>query len=66
MAAVSVKSHTMTRAGYSGKPGAATPLSPTASVLLSAYFVTIWGSGFVVTRVALSYAAPHLHRRATP
>jgi drug/metabolite transporter (DMT)-like permease len=48
----------MTSAGYSGTPGAATPLSPTANVLLSAYFVTIWGSGFVVTRVALSYAAP--------
>jgi drug/metabolite transporter (DMT)-like permease len=48
----------MTSAGYSGTPGASTPLSPTANVLLSAYFVTIWGSGFVVTRVALSYAAP--------
>ena len=37
---------------------ASTPLSPAAGVLLGAYFVTIWGSGFVVTRIALSYAAP--------
>jgi drug/metabolite transporter (DMT)-like permease len=48
----------MTSAGYSGTPPAATPLAPVASILLSAYFVTIWGSGFVVTRVALEYAAP--------
>ncbi|MEO8923541.1 MAG: DMT family transporter [Caldimonas sp.] len=26
--------------------------------LLSAYFVTVWGAGFVATRVALLYAAP--------
>ena len=39
-------------------PAAPTPLSPAASVALSGYFVTIWGSGFVVTRIALEYAAP--------
>jgi drug/metabolite transporter (DMT)-like permease len=27
-------------------------------VALSAYFVTIWGAGFVATRVAMQYAAP--------
>jgi len=37
---------------------APTPLAPAVGVLLSAYFVTIWGSGFVVTRIALEYAAP--------
>jgi drug/metabolite transporter (DMT)-like permease len=26
--------------------------------LLSAYFVSVWGAGFVVTRVAMQYAAP--------
>ena len=26
--------------------------------LLSAYFVTVWGAGFVATRIALQYAAP--------
>jgi drug/metabolite transporter (DMT)-like permease len=26
--------------------------------LLSAYFVTVWGAGFVATRVAMQYAAP--------
>ena len=35
-----------------------TPLAPAASVLFSAYFVMVWGSGFVVTRIALEYAAP--------
>ena len=34
------------------------PLSPTALVVLAGYFVTIWGSGFVASRIALQYAAP--------
>ena len=34
------------------------PQAPAASVLFSGYFVMVWGSGFVVTRVALEYAAP--------
>lgn len=34
------------------------PLSASARLLLSTYFVTVWGTGFVVTRVALEYAAP--------
>ncbi len=38
--------------------GEAAPLSASARLLLSTYFVTIWGAGFVVTRVALEYAAP--------
>jgi drug/metabolite transporter (DMT)-like permease len=41
----------------SGQGGAA-PLPTAARLLLSTYFVTIWGTGFVVTRVALEYAAP--------
>ena len=37
----------------------ATPLSPARERRCSAaYFVTVWGSGFVVTRIALEYAAP--------
>ena len=43
----------MTRAA-----GPVTPLAPAASVLFSGYFVMVWGSGFVVTRIALEYAAP--------
>ena len=39
-------------------PGRPAPLAPAASVLFSGYFVMVWGSGFVVTRVALEYAAP--------
>ena len=41
-------------------PGAQVPAPLPASgrLLLSTYFVTIWGTGFVVTRVALEYAAP--------
>ena len=39
-------------------PPAPTPLSPAASVALSGYFVTIWGAGFVASRIALQYAAP--------
>ncbi len=35
-----------------------TPLSASSRWLLSIYFVTVWGSGFVVTRIALGYAAP--------
>lgn len=44
----------------SGEPGghAPIPFSQTALVALSAYFVTIWGAGFVATRVAMQYAAP--------
>ena len=34
------------------------PLGSSARLLLSTYFVTVWGTGFVVTRVALEYAAP--------
>lgn len=34
------------------------PLARGMLALLSAYFVAIWGSGFVATRVALQYAAP--------
>jgi drug/metabolite transporter (DMT)-like permease len=34
------------------------PLHRGTLSLLSAYFVTIWGAGFVATRVALQYAAP--------
>ena len=34
------------------------PLSASARLGLSTYFVTVWGAGFVVTRVALEYAAP--------
>jgi drug/metabolite transporter (DMT)-like permease len=34
------------------------PLARAAVVALSAYFVVVWGAGFVATRVALQYAAP--------
>ncbi len=34
------------------------PLPTPTLVALSAYFVTIWGAGFVATRVAMQYAAP--------
>ena len=34
------------------------PLSPPALVALAGYFVTIWGAGFVASRIALQYAAP--------
>ncbi len=37
---------------------AARPLSQPALVALASYFVTIWGAGFVATRIALQYAAP--------
>ena len=37
---------------------AARPLSQPALVALATYFVTIWGGGFVATRIALQYAAP--------
>jgi drug/metabolite transporter (DMT)-like permease len=36
----------------------ARPLSQATLVALAAYFVTIWGAGFVATRIALQYAAP--------
>ena len=36
----------------------ARPLSQPALVALATYFVTIWGAGFVATRIALQYAAP--------
>lgn len=38
--------------------GAGGPLAQPVLVALAAYFVTIWGAGFVATRVALQYAAP--------
>ena len=34
------------------------PLSQATLVALATYFVTIWGAGFVATRIALQYAAP--------
>ena len=34
------------------------PLSQPAIVALAGYFVTIWGAGFVASRIALQYAAP--------
>jgi drug/metabolite transporter (DMT)-like permease len=37
---------------------AAAPLPRGQLALLSAYFVVVWGGGFVGTRVALQYAAP--------
>ena len=36
----------------------ARPLSRTALIALATYFVTIWGAGFVASRIALQYAAP--------
>lgn len=36
----------------------APPLSQAVLVALAAYFVTIWGAGFVASRIALQYAAP--------
>ena len=36
----------------------ARPLSQATLVALATYFVTIWGAGFVATRIALQYAAP--------
>src|SRR4051812_24837741 len=42
----------------SAPPPPVAPLSPAALALLSTYFVTIWGAGFVATRIALQYAAP--------
>ncbi|MEO8081251.1 MAG: DMT family transporter [Caldimonas sp.] len=41
-----------------GVPARPAPLSASARLLLSTYFVTVWGLGFVATRVALQYAAP--------
>ena len=37
---------------------AAPPLARTAVVALSAYFVVVWGAGFVASRIALEHAAP--------
>jgi len=37
---------------------APTPLRRGQLAFLSAYFVVVWGAGFVATRVALQYAAP--------
>jgi drug/metabolite transporter (DMT)-like permease len=34
------------------------PLSQPALAALASYFVTIWGAGFVASRIALQYAAP--------
>jgi len=40
-------------------PGTApAPLARAAVFALSAYFVVVWGSGFVASRLALQYAAP--------
>lgn len=36
----------------------ARPLSQPVLVGLAAYFVTVWGAGFVASRIALQYAAP--------
>ena len=36
----------------------ARPLAQAALVALTAYFVIIWGAGFVASRIALQYAAP--------
>ena len=36
----------------------ARPLSQPALVGLATYFVTVWGAGFVASRIALQYAAP--------
>jgi drug/metabolite transporter (DMT)-like permease len=37
---------------------AAAPLARAAVVALSAYFVVVWGAGFVASRIALEHAAP--------
>ena len=37
---------------------AAPPLAHAAVVALSAYFVVVWGAGFVASRIALEHAAP--------
>ncbi|HEY2188551.1 MAG TPA: DMT family transporter [Caldimonas sp.] len=37
---------------------AAAPLARSAVLALSAYFVVVWGAGFVASRIALQYAAP--------
>src|SRR5436189_142760 len=37
---------------------AAPPLARAAVVALSAYFVVVWGAGFVASRIALEHAAP--------
>jgi drug/metabolite transporter (DMT)-like permease len=49
-----VSSASLPRAGG----GADAPLAGAALVALSAYFVIVWGAGFVASRVALQYAAP--------
>ena len=36
----------------------ARPLSQPALIALATYFVTVWGAGFVASRIALQYAAP--------
>ena len=41
-----------------GTGSPATPQAVAAGVFFSAYFVLVWGGGFVVTRIALEYAAP--------
>ena len=38
--------------------GARAPLRTATLVALAAYFVVVWGAGFVATRIALQYAAP--------
>jgi drug/metabolite transporter (DMT)-like permease len=39
-------------------PAVPPPLARPTLALLSAYFVVVWGAGFVATRIALQYAAP--------
>lgn len=46
----------LSRTGYAAT--VPTPLGRGTLALLSAYFVIVWGAGFVATRVALQYAAP--------
>ena len=42
----------------SADASAAAPLARAAVVALSAYFVVVWGAGFVASRIALEHAAP--------
>ena len=39
-------------------PRSASPLARGTVLALSAYFVVVWGAGFVASRIALQYAAP--------
>ena len=57
---MSVNAHTQAGVDRDREAHAATTLSTGSAErwLLSAYFVTVWGAGFVATRIALQYAAP--------